>query len=559
MTSRNRTLVIGLDGATWALLDQWAAAGHLPTLQALRGRGAWGHLRTTMPPITPSAWNSLYTGANPGKHGIFGFNERRPDGYRLTPVHSTARKAKTMFRILSDAGLKLGVLNTPATYPPEPVNGIFVPGIPVPADAPDYTYPPEFARELEQLTGNKHKYEPGGAEGHEDEFIQECDEYAAAVTAAAQLMMDRLGDWDFFMVHFQETDSIQHNFWHCLDPDHPKYDPDTPERIRNAILDHYRLVDQHLGRLLARAGDQTNVFVVSDHGAGPFHAQIHLNVWLWQNGWLKFKRNPVTAFRRLLYSLGVTPEFMRRQVLRRAPGAVRKSVLDRRYSVLALADHFFISLDDVDWSRTRAYSHGGTMGSVYVNLKGREPQGCVSEDDYAPLLDRLERDLRRMRHPVTGEPIVEDVLRSSAIYQGPYARHGPDLQLLTHGSRYYSAGFLQFVSNRWIGPPWTHWSGHHSLDGLLLSSGPDVRPADRIEGAQIVDVAPTVLALMRQPIPDWMDGRVLTEALREEFLKEGALEIVHEEAAVSQGASSGYTAEQEAEIAKRLADLGYIE
>ncbi len=557
--SSNRVLVIGLDGATWDLLDSWAAQGLLPNIQRLRSGGAWGPLRTTLPPLTPSAWSSMYTGTNPGKHGIFGFNERRKDGYRLSPVHSSDRRTKTLFRILSDAGMRVGVLNAPATYPPEAINGIFVPGIPVPAAAPDYTHPPEFAADLQAVTQDKHKYEPGGAEGHEEEFLEECDEYSEAVTSATALMMDRLGDWDFFMVQFQATDSVQHAFWHYLDPEHPKHDPDAPEILRNAILDRYRAVDRCLSEILRRAGEGADVLVVSDHGAGPFHEQIHLNVWLWRQGWLKFRRSPVTLFRRLFYNLGVTPESVRRQLLGRAPGAVRKGVLARRYSVLALADRFFLSLEDVDWERTRAYSHGGMMGSIYLNLKGREPRGCVPKEDYESVLSQLEAELRRMRHPLSGEPLIEEVLRSSDIYEGPFSKQGPDLQLLTRDSKYYSAGFLQFVSKRWLGPPWTHWSGHHSLDGMLLMAGPDAKQGVRIDHAQIVDIAPTVLALLGQPIPDWMDGKVLADGLKAEFLERSPPKTVHDQEFTSEAESAGYTAEDEAQIAKRLADLGYIE
>lgn len=560
LDTAKRVLIIGLDGATWDLLDGWAKQGHLPTIERLRSRGTWGSLRTTMPPATPPSWTSMYTGTNPGKHGIFGWFQRQPNGYRLSPISASARRTKTIFRILSDAGLKVGVLNAPATYPPEPVNGMLVPGIPLPEGRSDYTYPPELGPELHSLTGGKHRHPPGLEQAAADveHFMEACHEYARAVTSAATFMMDRLEDWDLFFVQFQVTDAVQHQFWHGLDPDHPKYDPKAPESIRNAILDVYKTVDQCLVPILERAGEEADVLVVSDHGGGPLHEQIYLNIWLWQQGWLKFKRGPTTMLRRLLYTLGITPEFLRRHIYSRLPHTARKSVEARKSRMFTLADRFFLSLDDVDWERTRAYAYGTPLGSVYVNLRGREPQGCVSPDEYEDVLDEIGRKLKQMRHPVTGQPLVDKVIRSSETYHGPFAKDAPDLQLLTRGLKYQNIGALQFQSKRWIGQAWH--SGHHTLDGIFLASGPHLRRAE-ITGASILDIAPTVLTLLGQPIPDWMDGNVLTDSIEEGFLKAGGPELVHEEeTVVSQATSySGYTAEDEAQITKRLADLGYIE
>lgn len=543
-------------------MDPWAREGLLPNIERLRHKGTWGALRCTLPPITPSCWTSMYTGTNPGKHGIFGFFQRRPESYRLSPVHASARRAKTMFRILSEAGLKIGVLNAPATYPPERLNGMLVPGIPVPEQDREYTHPPGLGAELQALTQGKHKYPPGLAQATADVdgFLQACYDYSQAVTGAALHMMDRLEPWDLFMVQFQVTDAVHHHFWHCLDPEHPRHDPEAPVKVQNAVLDVYRTVDECVGRIVAAAGDSADVVMMSDHGGGPFYEELYLNIWLWQRGWMKFKRGSLTTLRRLLYALGITPEFFRRHVYGRAPKAVRRSVEARKSGVLALADRFFLSLDDVDWERTRAYCYGSPLGSIYINLKGREPKGCVAPEEYETVAQELERDLLAMRHPLTGEPLVEKVVRGGEAYDGPFAQDGPDLLLLTTGLRYHNRGFLQFSSKRWIGPPQNKQTGSHSLDGIVLVSGPNAKAGVRMNGASIVDIAPTVLALLGQPIPDWMDGKVLVDAVRDEFLNERAPQVVHEQAVPSQASGSdGYTAEDEAQIAKRLADLGYID
>lgn len=559
-----RVLVIGLDGATWTLLDGWAREGHLPNLQRLREGGAWSSMRVTIPPVTPSCWSSMYTGSDPGKHGVFGFFRRRPSSYRLTPVRSLDRRVKTVFRLLSDAGLKVGVLNAPAMYPPERLNGFVVPGIPVPEDAPDYTYPREFAIELDRITAGKHKFPPGLEQATQDvsSFFDSCREYALAVTEATKFMMERLGDWNFLMVQFQVTDTVQHHFWHGVDSSHPRHDPDAPAEQRDAILHIYQMIDRCIADIVAEAGgdEYVDILIVSDHGAGSFNEQLHLNTWLWQRGWLKFKRSPICLARYALYRLGITPEFVRRAFYSQVPNAVRKGVESKKSLALSLADRVFLSLQDVDWSRTRAYSYGSPLGSIYLNLEGREPQGAVPKERYESVLSELEDEIRAMRHPTGGEPIIERTVRPTEIYASTPAENAPDLQIITQELKYHNRGFLQFQSDQWIGPPENGQTGSHSLDGVLLMAGPHVKPGVHLQKAHITDIAPTVLALLGQTIPEWMDGEPLAEGLEVDHsigkAKDGAdLESV---SAIAES-DSGYSAEEAAEISKRLEDLGYVE
>jgi predicted AlkP superfamily phosphohydrolase/phosphomutase len=143
-------LIIALDGATWDLLDGWIAEGRLPNLARLVAGGISAPLESTIPPITPVAWLTFATSRNPACHGIFDFF--RPIRQRYTdliPATTDSNQHSTLWGILSQRKRHVGVVNVPMTFPPEPVNGFLIPGVPTPACA-DPAYPPGLLDELRQ-------------------------------------------------------------------------------------------------------------------------------------------------------------------------------------------------------------------------------------------------------------------------------------------------------------------------------------------------------------------------------------------------------------------------
>src|ERR1043166_5584682 len=143
-----KVLIIGLDGATWRVLEPWARAGRLPHLAALMARGSWGPLRSTVPALTPPAWSSLITGRNPGAHGVFAFRRLAPGRYETAGLASAADlRAPTLWDIAGRAGKQVGVISVPPSYPLRPVNGFVVGCMLTPPGEP-FTYPPELAHEI---------------------------------------------------------------------------------------------------------------------------------------------------------------------------------------------------------------------------------------------------------------------------------------------------------------------------------------------------------------------------------------------------------------------------
>jgi predicted AlkP superfamily phosphohydrolase/phosphomutase len=260
---------------------------------------------------------------------------------------------------------------------------------------------------------------------------------------------------------------------------------------------------------LEQAGPDTLVVVMSDHGFGPVHSFFLINNWLAKIGLLKFKSQPWTALKRLLFRLGYTPLQMFRLVKALGLASLRRKV--RFQQQAGLVNRLFLSFDDVDWNRTLAFSIG-SFGQVYINLTGVRPQGIVQPGQaYEDLKEAIARQALALRDPSSGQPLVERVYRREEIYRGPYLARTPDLIVQPRGWEYMAFGHADFGSNKLV-EPITGLSGHHRPDGLLIVAGPGIRSGTQLEGASILDLAPTILHALNVPVPQDLDGRVLTEA-----------------------------------------------
>lgn len=559
--ARRRTMIIGIDGATFDLIRPWAEAGLLPTFQRLMEQGAWGSLESTMPPVTPAAWSSLATGTKPGKHGLFDFFARSNGRYERTMVNATHRHGASLWRLLSEAGVRTTVFNVPATYPPEQVNGLMVSGLLTPNNADDASWPPELLRELKQAVPDFSFYPPGiFSAGEEVKFVNDVLAWDQMTLRATEFLLEQQ-PWDFFFTVFIGVDVVSHFMWREMATNGASVrtnDQTVRETLAGAIQSVYRQADTILGRLLEAVGDDTYVMVVSDHGFGPLDYYMHLNAWLVDRGYMRFKRRPAVFLRYLAYRLGITPLTVL-GLLRalRLGGRVQQSASKHNAWLKALVKGAFLSLADVDWSRTTVYS-SGYAGPLFVNLKGREAEGIVEPgDQFEAVLRQLAADLQTLRHPVTGEPYVSEIYRADDLFSGPYTHLAPDLIFEPRDWRNQVYGVLDFALNRWLQPT-PDRTGTHRMNGILLMHGPGIRPGALVEGAALWDVAPTILGLMGVPIPKQMDGRVLSEALSDELLSQ--LHVTYREAdeEVDRPATARVMSEEEERIIReRLEALGY--
>ncbi len=550
-----KVLVIGLDGVTFDLLGPWIEAGELPNLQMLMDQGAWGRLSTTLPPISSSSWSSFVTGVNPGKHGLVDFVFPGADSYKVTMINSTSRRTRAIWDWLNDAGLSVGLLGIPTTYPTEPVDSFMISGFLAPGPDSDWAHPPELKAELQaeldgfQLAPNE-RYR---STRHLDLFLDDLTASVENRTQAAVYLM-RTKPWDLFTVVYWDTDMVQHETWRLLDTRHPRHDAEEAAAYRERILDFHRKVDGDVGRLLAQVDSDTLVVVMSDHGFGPVHSFFLTNNWLASLGLLRFKRNPWTAFKRVLFRLGYTPLGMFRIAKALGMARLRKKVRFQQKS--GLVNRVFLSFDDVDWSRTQAFSIG-SFGQVYINVAGVRPQGIVQPGaEYEALEESIAKQALGLRDPRTGEPLVERVYRREEIYGGPYIDRTPDLIVQPRGWEYMAFGHADFGSNKVV-ESITGLSGHHRPEGILILSGPGVTPGTRLVNASILDLAPTILHAMGLAVPSDLDGRVLSEAF--EVTSPGARPVIRSEANIyKDGASLPGLSDEEMEgVQEKLRGWGY--
>jgi predicted AlkP superfamily phosphohydrolase/phosphomutase len=447
-------------------------------------------------------------------------------------------------------------MGLPLTYPPEPVDGFLITGLLTPADRRDFTYPPELLDELEAHLGHyRLRHDEKYLKSNPDPFLREQYEILENNSRAALYLMAHK-PWDFFMVHFLGTDRIQHEFWHVHDPSHPQHDPSERERLGDVILDFFKQVDTVVGRLLAALDDETVVIILSDHGFGPAHKFINFNTWLLQQDLLRLKPAPGTWLRYLLFRMGFNYSVLGRWVLRLGLGRRAKEVGRARRE--NLQRRLFLSLNDVDWSRSRVYSMGN-FGQLYVNLAGREPQGIVSPGrEYEDLLDDLIQRLQALVDPETGQPVIERVLRPEQVYDGPYTERAPDIMFFTRKMEYKAMGLSDFSSPHVFDPIYGT-TGHHRMNGILICRGPGiVKEGAWLEDARIHDLAPTILYLMGQSIPRGMDGRVLLDLFTPEFRQRYVVTTSQDEKSPIGGNQPAYSEEEESQVRERLRALGYV-
>jgi predicted AlkP superfamily phosphohydrolase/phosphomutase len=558
------------------------AQGYLPHLQSLARRGTFIPCASTVPPATFPAWTTCVTGVNPGGHGIFDFTQIVPGAYRIQFVNGTWRRAPALWNILSDAGKRVCVLGVPATYPPEAVNGCMVAGFDSPVctgiDA-TFVYPRDWfglVKDWPFADFQETDLKPGW---HATALGKLLAGIETKETIALEML--RREPWDFFMVVFGESDTVSHHFWQFHDTQSPRRyggaespperrgsrwpggrseaslaTPEkseaslgTPEKSEaslatpekgeaslaapedDPILQVYRRLDAAVGRIMEFAGADTTVVVVSDHGfGGSGTGVVQMNNWLAAQGELRWLR-------------GGRRSLLKEAALRLAPESWR-GALFRRFAGLAAQAESAARVAGIDFGGTRAWSEElNYFPSVRINVRGREPQGIVDPEEYEGYRKALCRRLEAW-HAVARAYCREE------LYSGPYVDSAPDIILALALEDGYSHSFLRShgkESFRRLEPPEyaggkeKGMAGNHRPSGVLFLSKPTVAGA-----ASLLDVAPTVLADMGVAGPP-MEGTPLVGAHRETAASALLSEPQH------------YTPAQEAEIERRLRNLGYFE
>jgi len=466
-----RVLIVGFDGADWELIFNWANKEKLPNFKRLIQQGVFGPLESTIPPITPPAWTSMTTGKNPEKHGILGFIKMTytPNKWCKSIYTSLDKKSKELWDYVD----KSIVVNVPITYPPRKIDGIMVTGMLTPSLDSEFTYPPEFKNELLKKI---------------PEYIIELD--WAKYRSKKKKFITRLYDmtkkridlfwylfnnkpWKLMFFVFIGPDRIQHIFWEARE-----------------LEKYWKYLDNFLGEIITKAEEENiHLFVVSDHGFCGVERSIYINNILLDLGFLKLKlhdNSNVIFGHSLLY-----------KIIKGAARAYLKLPYKIRELLRPIISKVYTSPKfDLENSVAFCISEG-SFGSIYINPKFSREEVIL----------KIKRVLESIIDKKTKRRPIYKVFRREELYgRASEDIYCPDLIVIPSEGyeigEYNPLGLLADTLFK---------NGDHRLYGIFFAYGYGIKKGYKIENAKIYDIVPTILHIFGLPIPNDMDGRVLTE------------------------------------------------
>jgi predicted AlkP superfamily phosphohydrolase/phosphomutase len=531
------TMLIGLDGATFTILDPLMQDGIMPFLKEFVDSGVRAELRSVIPALTPPAWTSLMTGRSPGGHGIFDFFlKESPDSpyIRFATFHDI--HTETIWSMVNRHGQRATALNYPLMFPPPAIDGYVVSGFIPWRQLRLGCHPADLFERLKSLPGFNQR-ELAMDMALEEKAIEGCqsDEYEDWI----ELHIRREQNWfqilrklmledpcELTAVLFDGVDKIQHLLWRFLDP---AYLSETmspwEQQIRERCLDYFRQLDQLLAEIVSLAGPDATVVLASDHGFGPQTGTFFINTWLEQHGYLAWADN-------------------------KAPLASKPGEL----GIGQLARHVYL----LDWDRTLAYAPTPSSNGIHIVVAEEDGKTGIPKSEYESFRSRLVDELRSFTD-LAGEPVVSQIWTREEAFAGPFMDLAPDLTLELR-----DGGLVSIVASDAPYKPRPEPSGTHHRDGIFIARGPGLRQGASLPRLSIVDVAPLVLYSMGLPIPADLDGRVPTEAVEPEALQAHPVQTAAPTAPVASEPSEVpagpvLDAEAEAELMRRLRALGYVE
>jgi predicted AlkP superfamily phosphohydrolase/phosphomutase len=516
----SKVVVIGLDGAGFDLLDQWLNEGDLPTLTRLMKGGAWQRLRSSYPPVTSPAWRCYSTGVNPGKHGVFWWEQFNRDSNSLSVPDSRSFDAKNVWDYLEDGGFSSAVVNMPTTYPPENINGWMISGG---GFEDEYTWPPELETELETEIGYRndlpvHK----SLIKEEPDRVEEVNELIDMKFQAAEYLRDTYQP-DFLHLSIFITNAIQHYVWGG-----------------QATKRMWECVDKNIGEFVE---EEDNVIIMSDHGSMQIDTVFHVNSWLEQEGYLKTTKSTSDV----LYKLGLNSETLLKFVERLGikelassvvPESVIKQIPDSQGGVGRDSKE-----EKIVWEETSVIASG--QGPIYVLAEGSRREEIKAE---------IQSKLEGMTSP-DGRSVVRNVFDASEVYGGRYVEDGPDL-VIDQADGVHIPDVVG-SPDIFVDPANWKWESENHRDGIFITNGPDVDNVGELDSQpSLYDLTPTILHWYGLSVPSALDGNVLTQVFKTGSAP-STRDVQYSETKIHTD-SSDDAADKDDEMLNRLQDLGYL-
>jgi len=545
-----KVIIFGIDGCPEEFLRKWVIEeDRLPNFRRVYDNGAFMSMNSTIPYMTVPAWLSMLTGKNPARLNTFAFYQRARDSYKKEMIDLAWERHNPLWQILSAAGHRSIIINVPSTLPPaKDFNGMLISGPIMNPDPQRIAYPDDLNRSLLKQGYAVDDYSSLATEPLKN--VRKMFDYARRRIAIASALF-REQPWDLFMFAFYFIDPIMHRFWKYMDAEHPAYEERA--EYSSVIFDFFRLMDEHLGFYLDNLPPEGNLFIVSDHGMGAHRYFVDLNNWLQAQGYMRLAHDATQKLNLYTFQTTKAYDVLRRTYLRFRNIRAAKKLRDMFFNTMPKWER---TSGDVDWKNTRAYSLG--KDSIYVNLKGREPEGAVSWGrEYDDLLAGITRKLHELKDPDTGEPVVARILRGRELYGNVGNPALPDIFVEFKNDSWY-------VSNQGEAAPGSRlfyakkgMFAQHKRNTIFAGYGRDIKKTDDTARRDIYDIAPTVLHAMNMPVPDDVDGRVMVDIFRDDSACRKR-DIRYSRSKPAKERETGAGSEKDAVILERLKNLGYL-
>jgi predicted AlkP superfamily phosphohydrolase/phosphomutase len=533
-------IIIGLDGATFDMIDPLIAKGYLPNLKYFIENGASGILFSTIPPVTGPAWMALATGKNPGKTGVFDFrNLRNIAKFRLEPITSADfYENASIWDYVSASGGKVGVYNYPMLFPPYSINGIMVSGLGSPEDA-KLTYPANLQDEILRIIDGKNKiivpYNKINWRNHKL-FIDELNRLLDNNIKVIDYLLNR-DNYDFFIGVISATDFLNHRLWRYWE-EFKKGNIDCNIYYARDIVNIWTKIDEFLGSL-ARNNPSKNIFLVSDHGFGELKYSFGINKWLEEEGYLIKK--PQNISNNLLQSIhGIATS-----VIPRIPAMFNNYLRSIKNRVIP----DFINQIDLLTSRAFALDHS-EVGQIYLNHGLRNPEAPIKT---IPEFERIREEISlKLKSFVEGDDHLGtvEIFYPEEIYHGDKLNFLPDI-IFTIDNMACDVPPAKFDVNLQLNSN-QNKTGTHRKEGIFIAFGQSICKNTQLTNTNLVDIAPTILHLLGLGVPVDMDGIILRDALAEQNpeIKAPSISMSH---------SPGVSIDNDEAVKHQLRELGYLE
>lgn len=491
MKIKPKIIVIGIDGGDLKIINPLIKEGKLPNIQKVFGEGSSNLLESSILPSSEQAWSSFSTGCNNGKHGIYSYIQRVNKDYNsFKLVDGSFFKGKRFWDVLGEHNKKSIIINVTATYPPKELNGVLITCRLTPNKNVEYTYPPNIKEEIEKIAPDYITKIPDPKCSKKNtkawkSYVNKVYKRTSERGKIARYLINN-HEWDLFVLVFDYTDFIQHIFWADFFKKDSEYNYVIPKL--------YQSIDNEIGNLLSEIKEDYYLILMSDHGFSYRRKRVNFNSWLNQRGYMVYNQEKIYNIRRKIL----------RGIHKIIPHKIEQYIKKNFFNQILSTAY-----SHVDWENTKAFSVGS--GGICINLKGREPKGSVSKEDYENIRNELIKELKNLKDPKTKLRVIKKVYKREEIYHGNYLDDAPDIvNLLEDG---YKPDL--FKTQNEVFTEEYRGTGNHSLYGFFAIKGRGIKNNKKYNHPfRIIDIAPTVFYLMNIPIPKYIDGKVLTNIFK---------------------------------------------